>query len=205
LLKGVPSHAIVPVWLGKDSELISLPEARILLTDFGESFQPSSTNSHHSHTPDLLIPPEVIFLPREPLSFPADIWTLAGTIWGILGQRPLFEGFGSDPDLVTKEKVDVLGKLPPEWWQKWTARSKWFDEDGVRHGGLGRFEYSIQEPRKEEGMEKLSDEEKADLFALLEHMMSFRPEDRPSADEVLNSRWVRERALPELEMMRDKP
>ncbi|PGH16773.1 serine/threonine protein kinase [Polytolypa hystricis UAMH7299] len=101
LPRGVPTHGII-----------------ILLTDFGESFLPSTTLRHYSRTPELLIPPEIHFLPQELLSFSADIWTLAGTIWAIIGQRPLFEGFGSSADLVTKEHVDVLGKLPPEWWVK---------------------------------------------------------------------------------------
>ena len=33
---GVPTYGLVPVWLGKGSEQISLSEASILLTDFGE-------------------------------------------------------------------------------------------------------------------------------------------------------------------------
>jgi serine/threonine-protein kinase SRPK3 len=43
LPEGVPTHAISPLWLGKDSNRIPLSEAKILLTDFGESFRPSTT------------------------------------------------------------------------------------------------------------------------------------------------------------------
>jgi serine/threonine-protein kinase SRPK3 len=151
----------MPVWLGEKSERIPLSEASISLTDFGESFLPSSTLRHYSNTPDLLVPPEVYFLPQDPLSFPADIWTLACTIWTILGQRPLFEGFNPSADWMIREHVDVLGKLPPEWWEKRDARRKWFNEEGVRdHGSVGRpwaerFEYSVQEPRRECGMEEI--------------------------------------------------
>ncbi|KAK9638209.1 hypothetical protein HCH54_009072 [Aspergillus fumigatus] len=37
---GVPENVIVPIWLGKESELVDLSEAQIILTDFGESFVP---------------------------------------------------------------------------------------------------------------------------------------------------------------------
>lgn len=35
---GVPSNGIAPIWLGEASENITLAEARILLSDFGEPF-----------------------------------------------------------------------------------------------------------------------------------------------------------------------
>ncbi|WEW59216.1 hypothetical protein PRK78_004685 [Emydomyces testavorans] len=140
LPKGVPTHGIMSVWLGKDSTLISLSEAKILVTDFGESFQPSTTSRHYSHTPDLLIPPEVYFLSQKSLSFPADIWTLAGTIWAIIGQRPLFDGLSSSPDLVIKEHVDVLGKLPPEWPNKRPTADEILEFEWMRKWALPEVE-----------------------------------------------------------------
>jgi hypothetical protein len=41
----IPSHAIIPVWLGKPSGDVTLPEARILLSDFGETFYPLDENN----------------------------------------------------------------------------------------------------------------------------------------------------------------
>lgn len=208
LPKGVPTHGIMSVWLGKNSELIPLSEASIFLTDFGESFLPSRTPRYYSNTPGGLFPPEVHFLPREPLSFPADIWTLACTIWTIMGQRPLFEGMNASADQIAKEHVDVFGKLPSEWWQKWDARRRWFNEDGSRdHGGEGRpwakrFEDSVQDPRRECGMEEVGEEEKAALFVMLKAMIAFRPGERLTTEEILQSEWMRKWALPELERMR---
>ncbi|KAK2758249.1 hypothetical protein FQN54_004094 [Arachnomyces sp. PD_36] len=205
---GVPTHGIMPVWLGKASELVSLSEATIFLTDFGESFLPSVTPRYYSNTPDLLVPPEVHFLPREPLSFSADIWTLACTIWSIIGQRPIFEAFNPSADWMTKEHVEVLGKLPLEWWEAWDARLKWFNEDGVKElGGVGRpwadrFKYSVQEPRLECGMDEMSREENAALFAMLKPMMAFKPWERPTAENIIASDWMRNWALPELGRMR---
>ena len=95
---------------------------------------PATTARHHSNTPNMLVPPETYFEPKKSLSFSADIWTLACPIWEIIGQRSLFEGFNPSVDWVVKEHVDTFGKLPLPWWQKWESRSKWFNEDGTRHG-----------------------------------------------------------------------
>ncbi|KAK9369044.1 kinase-like domain-containing protein [Lipomyces kononenkoae] len=207
LPRGVPRYGVLPVWLGKKSELISLPEAKIILTDFGESFLPFTTIRSYSSAPDLLVPPEAHFAPKEPLSFPADVWTLARTIWAIMGQRQLFEGFHPSADWMGKEYVEVLGKLPAKWWQKWDARRKWFNEEGARdHGGIGRplterFEYSIQEPRRQSGMAEVGVEEKCALLKMLRAMLAFTPGERPTARDVLQSEWMRKWALPELDKM----
>lgn len=131
--EGVPTHGIIPVWLGDKSHLIPLYEAGILLTDFGESFLPSITPRFESNTPASVAAPEVYFLPHEPLSFPADIWALAVTIWSIISQRPLFDTWFTSADSMIEEHVDVFGKLSSEWWEKWEARQDCFNEDGVRH------------------------------------------------------------------------
>lgn len=112
---GAPTHVVVPVWLGKASECVSLSEAQIVVTDYGESFMPATTKRYHSNTPYMSAPPETHFKPEEPLSFSADIWTLACTIWTLIGQRPLFEGLNPSADWVIKENVDTLGKLPLQW------------------------------------------------------------------------------------------
>ncbi|KAI1129347.1 kinase-like domain-containing protein [Nemania abortiva] len=51
---GVPTHGVIPIWLGSACEEVGLDDARILLTDFGESFLPSTTARYHSHTPLIL-------------------------------------------------------------------------------------------------------------------------------------------------------
>ncbi|KAF3481304.1 uncharacterized protein GIQ15_04063 [Arthroderma uncinatum] len=209
LAAGVPTHAVVPMWLGKNGQHISPTEASgILLTDFGESFQPSVTIRHHSNTTIIFSPPEVRFMAQVPLSFPSDIWSLACTIYSILGTGPPFEGFPPSGDYVTKEHVDTLCKLPPKWWEKWEARSKWFDEHGKikdtesERPWEKRFSSDVEEPRRECSMEKIGDAEKAALFNMLKEMLAFRPNERLTSAEALNSKWMQEWALPELEMAR---
>ncbi|OJJ52299.1 hypothetical protein ASPSYDRAFT_62949 [Aspergillus sydowii CBS 593.65] len=202
LADGVPTHGVVPIWLGKESELVPLSEAKIFVTDFGESFLPSITQRHYSHTPGILAPPETYF--HEPLSFPSDIWTLACTLWDILGQRPLFEGFNPSDDWMIKEHVDALGKLPCHWWQKWAARERWFTEEAKRKSEgegrslVNRFIGSIQNPRHECAMEGVGEAEKSALLTMLRGMLAFRPNERLTATEIMGSEWMRSWALPVL-------
>lgn len=89
LTNGVPAQVFIPGWFGIRSEDIDFGEERIILSDFGESFNPHISPTFSSKTLPLLQPPEARFS-DEPLSFAADIWTLACTIWEIAGYRPLF-------------------------------------------------------------------------------------------------------------------
>ncbi|EDN06683.1 predicted protein [Histoplasma mississippiense (nom. inval.)] len=165
LSDGVPTHGVVSILLGKESELVTLSEAKIFINDFGESFLPSITQRHYSNTPGILAPPETYFLLHEPLSFPSDVWTLACTLWDIIGQRPLFEGFNPSSDWMIKEHVDALGKLPCDWWHQWDARERWFTEEAKRTSEragrslVNRFADSIQEPRRESAMADVGEAE----------------------------------------------
>ena len=206
--EGVPSHGVVPIWLGEASENVTLLESHVFLTDFGESFRPTETIRYKSHTPYILRPPEVFFLPSTPLSLSADIWGLACAIFAILGQRPLFETWFPSNERVIEEHVDTLGRLPSEWWTRWTNRDKIYNEQLERKDGsprrlwATRFEYSIQEPRMRCGMVGIEKDEKACLSALLLAMLAFKPEDRPSAQQVLESDWMTKWALPDLDRAR---
>ncbi|EED16447.1 srpk, putative [Talaromyces stipitatus ATCC 10500] len=207
---GVPSHGIIPMWLGEASENLLLTESNILLTDFGESFLPSEEKKYESHTPLVMRPPETWFQPERPLSFESDIWTLACSIWTIIAQRPLFEGFLATQDDIICEQVDALGILPPEWWQKWgPARQERFHDDGKPkyrnpfRSWEDRFEDSVQEPRKEAGISAFDEEEKNALFSLLWEMLKFRPEERLTAHKVLQSDWMVKWALPEYDKIRE--
>ncbi|KAB8278883.1 hypothetical protein BDV30DRAFT_233341 [Aspergillus minisclerotigenes] len=112
-------------------------DSAIMITDFGEAFDPRAVQQFAAHTPLLLAPPESRFAESggsdQPLSFPGDIWTLTCTIWDIFGSGPPFEAFPVTLDEVTIEHVEMLGRLPDRWWSKWEERSNWFDEDGRKN------------------------------------------------------------------------
>ncbi|KAF3481253.1 Srpk [Arthroderma uncinatum] len=200
---GVPSHGIMPIWLGKASEELTLSETRILLTDFGEAFSPSKEQKYESRAPLVIRPPEARFEPNDPLSFSSDIWTLACTIWSIIAQRPLFEAFFVTEDYITREHVDTLGVLPPEWWGRWEARRLIFTEDGKPinrnpyRSWDDRFEDSVQKPRRESDISSFDARERDAFFDMLRLMFSFRPENRPTSKQILESEWMQKWALPE--------
>ena len=103
-----------------------------------------------------------------------------------------------------QEHVDTLGKLPPDWWSRWESR---FEEQGERKDGQlrrpweERFEYSVQEPRRDCGMEGVGEQEKVALIALLRPMMAYDPRERPTAKEILESEWMNKWALQDLRDM----
>ncbi|PLN76142.1 kinase-like domain-containing protein [Aspergillus taichungensis] len=101
-----------------------------------------------------------------PLTFSSDIWTLACTIWHIVAQRSLFEGFLTNEDDMTCQQIAALGPLPSEWWGKWEGRGNHFTDDG--------------EPNNRATSQ-------------------YRPENRPSAQQVLESEWMVKWAIPEYE------
>ncbi|POR31837.1 Protein kinase domain protein [Tolypocladium paradoxum] len=199
----VPSRAVIPIWLGKRSEDIALFEAKIFLTDFGETYSPLREARYTSHTPICLQPPETRFEPTKPLSFSSDIWTLACSIWEILGQKSLFDGLLATEDDITCEQVEALGVPPAEWWGSWEARTNWFFEDGTPKRDIqtleDRFEDSLQVPRQDLKMAKFDSDERHAILTLMRSMLSFRPEDRPRAEEVVKSAWMQKWALPEFD------
>ena len=158
-----------------------------------------------SHTPLEIRPPEAHFEPTEPLSFPSDIWSLACTAWGILGQRSFQDSFLLGQDVATGDLVDALGPLPAQWWVKWEARTIKFNENGQPKEGRDpwtfdqRFEDSIQEPRRREGMATMDEEERVALFEMIRWMLAYRPGERPSAKQVLETSWMRNWAIPDCE------
>ncbi|KAI9744275.1 MAG: hypothetical protein M1818_002427 [Claussenomyces sp. TS43310] len=130
LSPNVPSRAISPVWLGEPSDNVVLSDARLLLVDFGVAFRPSEGPRLQSYTPLEIRPPEACFEPTMSFSFTSDIWSLACTIWAILGQRSLFDSLLATQDDITCEHVDALGCLAQEWWERWGARLRKFTDAG---------------------------------------------------------------------------
>lgn len=212
----IPPEVVIPVWLGVGSDKITLADAPILLTDFGEAFDPKATKRFTAHTPLLLAPPESRFLDPgadEPLSFPGDIWTLACTIWDLFGDSPPFEAFPVTPDDVTIEQVETLGRLPDRWWRKWETRSNWFDEDGRKNvkgsllqwydnssrGWDQRFPGDILGPRKSKKFDTFSAAELKAFHDMIKSMLVLEPAERATIENVYGCEWMQRWGLPELQ------
>lgn len=212
---GVPSYGVVPAWLGKKANEIIPSEAHVLLSDFGEAFSPSDPQQKRRgdecHVPLPVLPPEAYFEPDKPLSFSADIWTLACAIWSIIGLRSLFDATLAMMDDMSSQQVDILGPLPPEWWDKWEARKEYFEETGEPKKGRfvfssfeHYFEQDVQTQRQKDGLAAFDEKEKTAILVMLRRMLAFRPEERATANEVLDSDWMRTWVLPEFKKIERK-
>jgi hypothetical protein len=81
-------------------------------------------------------------------------------------------------------------------WARWT-NPKNFSHDQLRRVNEEqrqlleeRLEYSIRGSRGELKTAEMSEEEKCDFLVMMRSMLESRPVSRPSAQEVLESRWV---------------
>ncbi|OAA68577.1 Protein kinase-like domain protein [Niveomyces insectorum RCEF 264] len=200
---GVPPFVYPSAWLGCASHALPLSEARMVLTDFGVAYRAKDEARVGYHAPRDVRPPESRFAPTVPQSFASDIWTLGCAIWEILGQRPLLDSFLFTDDDVTADQVDVMGPLPPEWWAAWgDERSTRFVANEQPREGRSvwsweqRFEDGIQMPRRDRGWDTIGAAEQAALWSMLRGMLVFQPEDRLSADQVIDTAWMQRWALP---------
>lgn len=124
----VPDKAVIPLYLGKDAEKFSLSDTEVLLSDFGEAFSPGVADrlGEDCHTPLFARPPEAILRPQAPLSYSADIWSLATAIWDIIGMKAIFGSEFMTSNEVVSNQMDLMGSLPSSWWEQWNDRSRFF-------------------------------------------------------------------------------
>lgn len=219
---GVPSEVVVPAWLGLRSNELTLANCQIAIIDFGEAYDPSVTKRTSAHTPISLAPPEARFLDSnqdEYLSFPSDIWSLACVIWELFGSNSLFQTFAGTWEEVTVEHVEIFGKLPDRWWNKWSTRSDWFADDGTKnvaekyrhiHGGIyenweKRFPEYIRRDRVRRTLDFgiWSAEEQEAFEKMMKMMLVFEPSKRATIGDVLQCDWMLKWGFPDLKRMED--
>ncbi|KAJ5929302.1 hypothetical protein N7454_007150 [Penicillium verhagenii] len=182
-----PAKAFLPLFLGKYAEEFSLSDAHILLSDFGEAFSPATETrlGRDCHTPPAFRAPEAKFDSQNPLGYPSDIWSLATAIWEIIGIKQFFA----------------------------PRRSRFFDEDGCPTESYRRnkwptledsFEIGVQKWRRLDG-KVIEGNEQAAFLDLMRQMLSFKPEERPTAEVLLTSEWMVKWALPDFRRSFEHP
>lgn len=191
-----------------------------MIADFGEAYDPLVTKRSFAHTPPHLAPPESFFSTpgvngEEYLSFPADIWSLACAIWEIFGNIPLFYTVGGSPDEVLVEHVEVLGKYPTRWWDKWTNRGNWFHDNGQRNTETRhwygcdpetwneRFPEFLLRARRARKVDIWSLEEQEAFEKMLKDMLIFEPNKRATIEQITQCGWMQEWGLPEYAKMKE--
>lgn len=204
---GVPSN----VYWGDGHSVcgseITTDHLPIMISDFGEAFEPAVTKQSEAHTLPSLMPPESLFDGEDTgvfLSFPSDIFC----------KGSLFETFDSSQDELLKQHVKLLGKLPEPWWTKWNSRMKHFNEDGtilVRNGTHfknGKTAWSLERAydwfnafSRKSTQDLPDDNERKAFLKMIKNMLVYNPNDRATIDHVLESEWIQKWALPEKERM----
>ena len=199
----VPSYSVMPAELVIASDEITDP--RIMISDFGEAWLSNIETRDELQTPVLYIPPEATFA-KDSIGKPADIWTLGCSLYGILGERPLFEGFMPDRDDIIAEMVSALGLLPQQWWSSWQARGDFFHEDGSWRTDMERAHDSKSRPLllriQRMGRQKVAEftaDEAASLEKMLRGMLIYDSSKRATAKDVMASDWMKRWGLPALQ------
>ena len=198
-----PPTSVMPAQLVIASDEVNDP--RICISDFGEAWLSSDPQAKEDlQTPVLFLPPEAT-LDKSQLGFPADVWTLACSIYEIMGERPLFEGFMPDRDDIIAEMVSSLGLPPQPWWKAWKARGDFFHEDGTWRTDMKRGHDSKSRPLllrlQEMGREEDADftaEEIECLEKMLRSMFEYYPAKRAVIGDVVKSEWMVRWGLPSL-------
>ncbi|OOF95540.1 hypothetical protein ASPCADRAFT_170258 [Aspergillus carbonarius ITEM 5010] len=207
LPSNVPVKAVSPLYLGINAGEFSLRDTQILLSDFGEAFSPASQcrRGEDCHTPTPMRPPEAHFDPKAPLSYSADIWSLAVAIWEIVGMKAVFS-MESPEDEVIAQQIDVLGPMPAAWFGRWEERSQFFDDSGQPTEGREvwpamdqAFEEGVRKYRQKKRIVDFDDEETAAILDLTRRMLKFRPEERLTIEEVLQTEWMVKWVMPDYE------
>ncbi|KAF3483115.1 uncharacterized protein GIQ15_02439 [Arthroderma uncinatum] len=201
----VPPKAVLPLYLGKRAEEFTLSDVRVLLSDFGETFAPASDvrRGKDCNTPLAFQAPEARFEPQTALSYPSDIWSLATAIWEIVGMKAIFSTDWVTEDEMVSQHIDELGPMPSSWWERWEERDQFFDKDGrpledrdVWPSIDQAFEDWVQKYRRKRNVGEFSKEEASAILDLMRRMLAFRPEERPTVEEILKSEWMVKWVLP---------
>lgn len=208
LSRNVPQSAALSIPISKKAGDFELRDTQIILSDFGEAFSASSPRlGKDCHIPLAFRAPEAYFEPEAPLSLASDIWSLGRAIWDIIGMQAVVSSdFMSETEVVA-QYIDVLGQMPSKWWDNWGKRSDHFDENQQRLNTRmacwtsmeHAFEAGVQSHRKDLNMGEFGEEETTAILKLMRQMLAYRPQDRPTAEEILHSEWMIKWAVPELE------
>ncbi|KAF2671389.1 kinase domain-containing protein, partial [Microthyrium microscopicum] len=195
-----------------------LQNIEITISDFGVGFKESEPQE--LLTGACSIPPEsVLICQKGPVGRPADIWTLACTLFNIVQPEDLFVHWSPEPDDLMIGWITAIGKPPQEVWDAWEGKSEHFNEDGsYKDSEIEDMVKSVEQrlrgiygPEGDGGdfgngsfpsvdnRSDFSEEEWQALIALLMSMLKWDPSDRPTAEDLLKSKWMVEFGYPALE------
>lgn len=192
---GSASDPSLDDFLDTPSHELALRDAHILLTDFGDAWQPATEDRHALRTPYIARAPEAFFTApqREPLTSGSDMWALACALFAIYARRTLFELFlDVDAAAVLGEVVSALGPPPAAWLDTWTGApiaplevfplARRVEEVRTSRAECARW-FADDEPAVDDG-------EVAAVEEMLASMLRWEPRDRATAAQVAQGHWM---------------
>ncbi|KAL8836102.1 MAG: hypothetical protein Q9170_003050 [Blastenia crenularia] len=195
----VPPYVVLPANLLELERLPGGKLSKLSILDFGEaSFASESRTRWHTPLPSQA--PEALL--GEPVGQPADIWAFACTVFEMFNNETLFQGFMPNADDILFEIVDALGRLPDQWWKQWKYRGERYEEDGTKktedltddyievRSLAVRIARIRSSPPAARNAEQLSQEDLEGLQQLLMKCLRYRPEERVTAQDILNLEWI---------------
>ena len=199
-----PPYAVYPMNTKVAADKLMDPLVQIF--DYGTSFLAATEPSPELHTPPLFLPPEDFF--QEPITLAADIWTLGLSLYEVLGERALFESFSDDRDDIMADIISTLGQPPARWWNKWENRKEFFEQDGSWTSNIQRIYTPVFRPLHQRMWDMGRGEtpetcewdvkggELRALEDLLRAMLAYEPDERPSAQKLMESEYMVKWAMP---------
>ncbi|KIY50014.1 putative CDK4/6 [Fistulina hepatica ATCC 64428] len=177
------------IYTSRELQMAMTAYGQPVLCDFGQA-RFSEVQHSGSIQPYQYRAPEVIFGMKWDEK--VDIWNLGVIIWDISMGRNMFKVSGG-PD---NEEADVyhlahmvalLGPPPVDFLRRCTTDTPWqyFDEEGNWKGAADLPRTSF-----EERMDEVDDADEEEFLRFLNRMLKWRPEDRPTALELLGDPWI---------------
>lgn len=197
----VPEYCVLPAFVGKPCGEIVEADAQIIISDFGQAFFKDQHSKKELRTPLPMLPPEFIF-GEQPIGPAVDVWSLGLTLYDLLGCRRLFEAFIADEDDVIAEMISARGPLPKRWWDIWQNKTIFFDESGSWKKNDRHSSTPWSLAKKMNYMERdedFSPQERKAVEELLEKMLTYEPSERISAQDAIDSEWMRKWGVPAIQ------
>lgn len=163
-----------------------------LLSDFGSAVF-GDVEHDEDVQPDVYRAPEVCL--KTPWSYSIDIWNVGCLIWDLYEGKHMF--YGQDPKekmYMTRahlsEMVALMGPPPMDLLKKGKRSAEFFDEDGQWRGDIPLPDRTSLE----ESEENLEGSNKEAFLRFIRKMIQWRPEDRQTAKQLLQDKWLRSRS-----------
>ncbi|KAL8843403.1 MAG: hypothetical protein Q9176_002016 [Flavoplaca citrina] len=161
----------------------------VSITDFGHSVRGDDFNNGCIQA-EVYRAPEVIL--EAGWTYSADIWNLGVMLWDSLEHKTLFEAVDPlksnyDDQTHLAHITALLGPPPRDLLALGKRTSMFYDPEGKLKG----TDLTPQTFTLESSVSKIDGQEKRKFLAFVSRMLTWQPEDRSTAKELLSDPWLK--------------